>query len=414
MEPIPVPLLDTSEERRLFEVIKRLIMKDPLDRYQDADGLLKALEGQPRESVAQRRVSAAQAIMAVQSTTPLPAQSIALSPRQAGPAVRPVVPPTPPSTGVTPDTPRRPVMRRSTVTPQPPSANWVPWLLALLAVIGFGAGASYLYTHGLLGGSPAPDTLPAPPPPVPDTSQAVQPDSEISYDSAMLAVDLFNADSLIAHQATPPRTAPITQPRGPEPVSGDSGVLQFTSLPPRTQVFIDGRPVTQPGAGIRLPAGWHELGVSAPGFLLFTDSVKIEAARTLVVSPNLSPSNSPAPAAGSPADMRRRVLARLDCDNPGPVNRFGALCYDTRPQPLGPNRVRVPDGIEGIPSNVVLVVKVSRQGRTLALKTRVPSNEPAFTRAVEEYAQTLRWTPAMREGQPVDGWTQAAFVPDTP
>ncbi len=61
MEPIPVPLLDTSEERRLFEVIKKLIMKDPFDRYQDADALLKALEGQPRESVAPRRVSAAQA-----------------------------------------------------------------------------------------------------------------------------------------------------------------------------------------------------------------------------------------------------------------------------------------------------------------------------------------------------------------
>ena len=80
MEPIPVPLLDTSEERRLFEVIKKLIMKDPFDRYQDADALLKALEGQPRESVAPRRVSAAQAILSVQSTTPLPAQSITLNP----------------------------------------------------------------------------------------------------------------------------------------------------------------------------------------------------------------------------------------------------------------------------------------------------------------------------------------------
>jgi serine/threonine-protein kinase len=414
MEPIPVPLLDTSEERRLFEVIKRLIMKDPLDRFQDAEGLLKALEGQPRESVAQRRISAAQAIMAVQSTTPLPAQSIALSPRQAAPAVGPAQPaPSLPSTGVTIDTPRRPVMRRSTAAPEPPSGNWVPWLLALLAVIGFGLGASYLYSHGLLGGTQRPDTLPAPPP-APDTAQAAAPDTEIAFDSALLAVDLFNADSLIAQPATEPRPSPPAPTRGPEPVSGDSGVLQFTSLPPRTQVFIDGRPVTQPGGGIRLPAGWHELGVSAPGYLLYTDSVRIEPARTLVVSPNLSQSNSPAPAAGSPGEMRRRVLARLDCDNPGPVNRFGALCYDTRPQPLGPTRVRVPDAVDGVPSNVILVVKVSRQGRTLALKTRVPSNEPAFTKAVEEYAHTLRWTPAVRDGQSVDGWTQAAFVPDTP
>ncbi len=84
MEPIPVPLLDTPDERRLFEVVKKLIMKDPLDRYQDAEALLRALEGQPRESTLGRRVSAAQAIMAVQSTTPLPAASIPLSPLAGG------------------------------------------------------------------------------------------------------------------------------------------------------------------------------------------------------------------------------------------------------------------------------------------------------------------------------------------
>jgi hypothetical protein len=76
--------------------------------------------------------------------------------------------------------------------------------------------------------------------------------------------------------------------------------------------------------------------------------------------------------------------------------------------------VPVPDGVTGVPSDVVLVVKVSRQGRTLAVLTKTPSNEPAFTKAVEDHAQTLRWTPAILEGQPVDGWTQAAFFPDTP
>jgi hypothetical protein len=90
------------------------------------------------------------------------------------------------------------------------------------------------------------------------------------------------------------------------------------------------------------------------------------------------------------------------------------MCYDSRPQPLGPTRVPIPEGLAGVPSNVVLVVKVSRQGRTLAVLTRIPSNEPTFTKAVEDHVQTLRWTPAMLEGQPVDGWTQAAFFPDTP
>jgi serine/threonine-protein kinase len=417
MEPIPVPLLDTSEERRLFEVIKRLIMKDPLDRFQDAEALVKALEGQPRESVAARRISAAQAIMAVQSTTPLPAQSIPLQPPASPAAVRPSVVPAAPS--VSPparDTPRRPVMRRSTAAvPEPASGNWLPWLLALLAVVGFAAGASYLYSHGLLGGKPSADAATAPVT-LPDSANAALMESTASYDSALMAMDLLDADSVVAAEGPPRPAGPIAAPppRTPDPATGDSGMLQLTTLPPRTQVFIDGRPVTQPGVGIRLPAGWHELGVSAPGFLLYTDSVKIEAGRTLVVTPSLSASNSPAPPPGSAADLRRRAMARLDCDNPGPVNRFGALCYDSRPLPLGPTRVAVPGGVVGVPSNVILVVKVSRQGRTLALRTRVPSNEPAFTKAVETYAQALRWTPAMREGQPVDGWTQAAFVPETP
>jgi hypothetical protein len=61
-----------------------------------------------------------------------------------------------------------------------------------------------------------------------------------------------------------------------------------------------------------------------------------------------------------------------------------------------------------------MIVKVSRQGRTLVVRTRNRSSEEAFTVVVEAYAQAMRWTPAMRDGQPVDGWTQVAFLPDLP
>lgn len=416
MEPIPVPLLDTAEERRLFEIIKKLIMKDPLDRFQDAEALLKALEGQPRESVAHRRVSASQVLMAGQSTTPLPAQSVALQPLgSSSPRPSPVVPQR--EGGITFDTPRRPVIRRSTVVEQPSSGNWVPWVLAFLAFAGFAVGASYLYRNGFLGGIPASDSLPVVPAQESVTRTPVTtPESVTVQDSASLYRDLSRFDSATAADAAapkPPAPAPAT-PRANESANGDGGFLRFTSLPPRTQVFIDAKPVTQPGAGIRVPAGWHELGVSSPGYLLYTDSVKIEPGKTLVVTPNLSATNVPAPPQGSAGEFRQRILARLDCDNPAPGNRFGGLCYDSRPQPLNPTRVPVPSDIDGVPSGVVLIVKVSRQGRTLAVRTRFPSNEPGFTKAVEDYAQSLRWTPALREGQPVDGWTQAAFTPESP
>ena len=158
--------------------------------------------------------------------------------------------------------------------------------------------------------------------------------------------------------------------RATDASTGESGVLQLANLPPRSQVFVDAKPVTQPGGGIRVSTGWHELGVSAPGFLFFTDSVKVESGKTLVVTPTLSATNAPVLPPGSRAELRRRALARLDCDHPSAANRFGAMCYDNRPMPIGPTRVPVPDGVTGVPSDVVLVVKVSRQGRTLAVLTK--------------------------------------------
>lgn len=414
MEPIPVPLLDTPDERRLFEIIKKLIMKDPLDRFQDAEALLRALEGQPRESVMGRRISTAQAILAVQSTTPLPAASIPLSPPPVARAL-----PQPPAAGSAPsrgpDTPRRSVMRRSVVAEETSEGNYVPWVLALLVIVVLGLGALALYRKGVFGGRPAQDTVLSTS--APDSTAALHPDSLAEQDSTLLTPELARFDSVTGEttrvNALAPRPAPPVG-RPPEMSVGDSGMLLLENLPRGSQVYIDSRPVTQPGAGIRLPVGWHELGVSARGYAFFTDSIRIEPAGRLVVSPNLSATNTPAPLPGSAAEMRRRVLARLDCENPSAANRFGRACYDSPPLPLGATRLTPPSGVQGIPSAVIVVVKVSRQGKTLAVRTRQASNEPAFTQAVENYVQAMEWTPAMRDGQPVDGWTMAAFTPDTP
>ena len=46
-EPIPVPSLVTADERRLFEVIKRMLMKDPFDRFQTCEELIGSFQGQP-------------------------------------------------------------------------------------------------------------------------------------------------------------------------------------------------------------------------------------------------------------------------------------------------------------------------------------------------------------------------------
>src|SRR5207244_8640119 len=57
-EPIPTPSLITADERRIFEVIKRMLMKDPADRYQSCEELVASIQGQPTAAPGAVRASA--------------------------------------------------------------------------------------------------------------------------------------------------------------------------------------------------------------------------------------------------------------------------------------------------------------------------------------------------------------------
>ncbi|MDQ3138504.1 MAG: protein kinase, partial [Gemmatimonadota bacterium] len=61
-EPVPTPSLITADERRIFEVIKRMIMKDPADRFQSCEELVASIRGQPTAAPGAVRVSAAAAV----------------------------------------------------------------------------------------------------------------------------------------------------------------------------------------------------------------------------------------------------------------------------------------------------------------------------------------------------------------
>src|SRR5205085_5236668 len=57
-EPIPTPNLVTADERRIFEVIKRMLMKDPFDRFQTCEELIASFQGQPIAAAGSVRSSA--------------------------------------------------------------------------------------------------------------------------------------------------------------------------------------------------------------------------------------------------------------------------------------------------------------------------------------------------------------------
>ncbi|HXG45802.1 MAG TPA: protein kinase [Gemmatimonadales bacterium] len=403
MEPIPIPLLDTPEERRLFEIVRRMMMKDPLDRFQSADELVRALEGQPATTVAPspRRITLAQQVAAQQPTsllpaTPRPSQAIPVGEGtpaggQAGPGPA--------------DTPRRPAMRRSSAAPPPPSNSG--WFVVALVIVFVAVGAYLAWSKGLLGGRPALDSLPV----QPDT--AARSDTVPAEDLTRLAPEtgtgLPRSRPVSADTTGPaPSSIPGAEPPAPGPAPADSGLLRISgALPRNTRVFINARPVTQHTSVIRLPAGRHEIAISVPNRAMFVDTIEIEPGGTLVLTPELET---------GPSALRpgvRRLQAVLTCEVPTRANRFGRACYDQGPTPFQ-SLVPVGPEIRGTPSAAVLLVRVSAQGQTLVVRVFAASSDSLFTARAVEFARGVQWTPAFRHGQPVEGWTQWTFYPKTP
>ncbi len=404
-EPIPTPSLVTADERRLFEVIKRMLMKDPFDRFQTCEELIASFQGHSiaaagavRTSLATVAPTAAVAAGAAaggtgrggfppivsQPTTPLdsPLVNRRLTPRERRELPRRVAD-------------RSVAMRTST-------SSWA-WLWILLAVLGVAGGSYYYYkARGFAPGpviaDPSPDstarrdTLPRT-----DTTAAQVP--SVPRDSAAAPRPAATADSAALRR--PADTTPATA--APPDVVGpiDSGGIRLTGLPRGSTVMIDEQPVTQ--ALTRLPPGPHALAISAPKYNFYSDTIIIRPGQTEELTPQLVPIGVPAP---------NRPNERLvpGCV-PGPGYNADGSCFEERPKPVNPPFVAVPPDAGAAPRPSLLWVKVSTEGRTVDIMRLRPSNDPAFERAVRNFVWTVTWHPAIKDGAPVEAWTQMLFPP---
>jgi hypothetical protein len=85
-----------------------------------------------------------------------------------------------------------------------------------------------------------------------------------------------------------------------------------------------------------------------------------------------------------------------------------------RPRPKTPTFVAVDSASAEMPRRSVLLVKVSVEGRTLEVRSQVPSDDPEFERKAREFAAGVEWNPATNDGKPVVAWTQWPFAPVHP
>jgi hypothetical protein len=300
-------------------------------------------------------------------------------------------------------------------------SSWA-WIWVVLAVLGgIGGGFYYYKSRGFATGvgagvdSTAVDTAAGALTPSPDSARALRP-AESGRATATRSTPeppARSSGSAGPVAATPTPPAPPRPPadsvrsRGGEPASaagGDSGAVHLVGLPRGSTVMIDERPVLEPVT--RLSAGAHTLAISAPRFTFFTDTITVASGDTLELTPQLQPIGAPLPA-------RREVRAVGRCD-PGPGFNGDGSCFDERPKPVNPPFVPVPEGMEGDPRPSLLWVKVSAEGRTVDVQRIRSSDNPDFERAVRNFVWTVTWHPALKDGAPVEAWTQMLFPPQKP
>jgi hypothetical protein len=170
--------------------------------------------------------------------------------------------------------------------------------------------------------------------------------------------------------------------------------------------MIDEEPISQ--AVTKLAPGPHALAISAPRYNFYSDTIVVRPGTVEELTPQLTQIGAPVPT--RPEAQRR---AEPGCV-PGPGYNADGSCFEERPKPVNPPFVARPADAQPSPRPSLLWVKVSAEGRTVDIMRLRPSNDPAFERAVRNFVWTVTWHPALKDGAPVEAWTQMLFPPAQP
>ncbi len=396
MEHVPKPTLPSAEHRALFEVIERMVAKQPADRYQTAEELLEHLD----------RVSQKQAVWVAAPTMVLPPQPVESASGTVSDVVEEARAPL-----------RRSVSRsRRKQRDKKGRRALVAWLA--VAVIVVSGAATYWYV-GL--GAALPRSLvkqiqpgvafandaqrdPVAPPVQAVTSDTTVPSidslSGVGSDSAGASLDSVPvdaptavADSLstaAAVDSIPPDTEPDTAASS-VPVYG---VLVLEGLPRTAQLSLDGE--SKQGLHHRLEPGDHLVEVSARGYEAFSATVPLTGGDTVPV--RVAMRRIPAPATVNPC-----------VEEPPDTEYFSSgACYDSRPSPQRPPLISWRGETSARLDPVSLLVKVAPDGTPVQiLRGRRQTAEPALIlSAIRFVRDSLIFVPAVKNGSPIAAWAR--------
>jgi serine/threonine protein kinase len=249
-EPIPTPALQSADERQLFEVIRRMLMKNPQERFQTPEEMIAALQGQAIALPGVPFTAGAAGVATGAPAVPGALPPLPITSQPTTPITSPVV-----DRRTMPDERRARARRlsdRGYVRRELLRSPAMMWLL--LAIIGGGAGALYYY-------------------------------SVRGFASARSASDQLAAEEPATLRDTV-AGAPVIAPPPVFVTPGDSGDVRIVgALPSGTTFYINDRHMEGPIT--RVPAGRHVVGIWAPGYDFWADTLDVVPGRLHEITPRL-------------------------------------------------------------------------------------------------------------------------------
>jgi serine/threonine protein kinase len=410
MEDITEPEMETAEHRALYDIIERMMAKSPEDRYQTAEDLVATLE---RGGPVLTQAREADFSEAPTTVIPYPVEARDSEPR-----------PTSATTQTTPTTPMPRTSPSAEVEPKKKKKGALVLVgVVIFLVLGGGGAGGYWYYFmdaewplPFLSQSPA--TEPSPPPGEPE----IPPDSALLAGAgpALLSDSLAPSDSTSSLDSTggPASDSAKTVETAPPVAITNQGTL-VVRTPPGGRLTIDGDSAS--GDSLKLDAGTHKIEIHRTGYEKFEQTVPVGRGQTIVVPVDMVQipqpvQQQPVQARPEPTGPTRPVApppartAPVDCgtDNPG-IEYFNSNdCYDSAPSTTRAPVMAPPAGYDGELMAVQLAVRIGADGSVLRI-TR-PGRQTADSRlrlAALRFAQdSLQYTPALKNRQPVEAWVR--------
>jgi hypothetical protein len=118
--------------------------------------------------------------------------------------------------------------------------------------------------------------------------------------------------------------------------------------------------------------------------------------------------------AAQPAANPSTGATESQCNLPGPTYNVDGSCFDARPNPLAsplvPLTPEIPDS--PAPGRVMLMIQVGIDGKAMVVRNAgAPSPNTAFMLAAINYAKSIEYKPAEKNGAKVVAWLTQPFLP---